>query len=227
MNALSFGFSENFGPQERHKFDCIQINKEQTHFALCDGANSTPWGGHAAQLAAFTLTHPLDTAASIELGIQESFVQANTLVLNKINNGAATGLSIVIKPTGIYCGSCGDSLIEVFKLSPFKGWSWANSSKLDFLPDNRSPSQLIGSTAFHSANVFSLPPKGTYVILMMSDGVHGFTSQNERLHIIAKIKRADPSNQDMQFISEELCQLAIKNNSHDDASALSMWIKFN
>ena len=163
----------------------------------------------------------------IEQGIQASFAQANALVLNKIDKGAATGLSVAIKPTGIFCGSCGDSLIEVYKLSYLKGWSWIASSQLDLLPDNRSPSQLIGSSAFHSANLFNLPPNGTYVILMMSDGVHGFTNQYERLQIIGKIKRSEPGNQDMQFISEELCQLAIKNETQDDASTLCMWIKFN
>jgi len=227
MNAFSFGFTENYGPQERHKFDCIQINQDQNQFALCDGANSTPWGAHASQLAASTLILPLDDKLDIEQGIQASFAQANALVLNKIDKGAATGLSVAIKPTGIFCGSCGDSLIEVYKLSYLKGWSWIASSQLDLLPDNRSPSQLIGSSAFHSANLFNLPPNGTYVILMMSDGVHGFTNQYERLQIIGKIKRSEPGNQDMQFISEELCQLAIKNETQDDASTLCMWIKFN
>lgn len=226
MKAFAFGFVENEGPQERHKFDCIQINSDQTHFALCDGANSTPWGGHAAQLAASTLILPLEPFKTLEIGIEESFATANTLVLNKINDGAATGLSVLLNPKGVFCGSCGDSLIEMFKLSPLKGWSWFASSQLDLLSDKRSPSQLIGSPAFNSAQILNLPPLGSYVILMMSDGIHRFSSMKERQQLIGKIKGSTPSNQDMQFISEELCHLAMKNGTHDDASVVSIWIQY-
>ena len=76
MNVFSFGFSENIGPKERHKFDCIQFNDGLTRFALCDGANSTPWGAYAAELAAATLVLPFDPSKDVEQAMKESFFQA-------------------------------------------------------------------------------------------------------------------------------------------------------
>jgi serine/threonine protein phosphatase PrpC len=227
MRSLSFGFSENVGPPERQKFDCIRFNKNHEHFVLCDGANSTPWGGHAAQMAACQLLLSLDPSNVDEQAINMAFSETNLLLLDKLVNGAATGLSVILNAKGVYCASCGDSLIEVYKDSTIDGWTLTQSSKLDLLPDNRSPSQLIGSTAFDSPSLFYLPPKGRYVILMMSDGTHKFTTQYDRQQNIGKIKGGNPSNQDMQFISAELCNLAVQNGSHDDASAICVWIKYS
>ena len=62
---------------------------------------------------------------------------------------------------------------------------------------------------------------------MMSDGLHAYTTSKERLSIISKIKREQPSNEDMQFICSELGVLAIQNQSKDDVSVIGMWINFN
>ncbi|MCE7526937.1 PP2C family serine/threonine-protein phosphatase [Polynucleobacter sp. IMCC 30228] len=228
MISFSFGYIENLGATEKPKFDCIRFNQELTNFALCDGANSTPWGGHAAELTASALTSKLVIPqTNPEETLLESFSRANDLVLEKINNGATTALNVLLSYGGIYCASCGDSLIEAYKLQPLKGWVNSQASQLDLLEDGHSPSQLIGSPAFHSANIFQLPAKGSCIVLMMSDGLHAYTTSKERLSIISKIKKGQPSNEDMQFICSELGELAIKNQSKDDVSAIGMWINFN
>ena len=88
MISFSFGYIENLGATEKPKFDCIRFNQELTNFALCDGANSTPWGGHAAELTASALTSQLvNPQTNPEEALLESFSRANDLVLEKINNG--------------------------------------------------------------------------------------------------------------------------------------------
>jgi len=228
MKDFAFGHVENGGPKDRHKFDCIEFNESLSVFTLCDGANSTPWGGHAATLAASLFTNFFECSNSLSKNLLiESYSRVNSTVTNKIQAGATTAINILLSSSGIYGGSCGDSLIEVYKLRQLMGWKKNAESILDLLPDQKGPSQLIGCNAYHSVNTFELPPEGSYIILMMSDGVYKFIPESTRLKLISKVSRNTPSNDDMQYISNEFCEFALKNGSNDDLSIVSMWVRFN
>ena len=227
MIISSFGFQVNIGDQRSSKFDIISSDIDRGVYVLCDGANSTPWGGDAARICASSIISSLGTDSSIEsITTTKAYANADALVKKHFNNAACTSISVKIESTGIELASCGDSLIEVFKFIPILGWKKFHQTQLDLLEDQISPSQLIGSETYDKPNLYVLPPKGTFAILLMSDGLYQFTSSNVRKKNISKIGGLVPSNEDLTFLSSKLASEAIRCQSPDDISIGIIWVKF-
>lgn len=227
MIQSSFGCQANIGDQRGLKFDVISSDSERGIYVLCDGANSTPWGGDAAEICATSIINTLSSENSLgDISTSKAYADADVLVKKHFTNAACTSISVKIESTGIELASCGDSLIEVFKFIPILGWKSFYQSKLDLLEDKISPSQLIGSDTYEKPNLYSLSPKGTFAILLMSDGLYQFTSHNDRKKSICKIGNRVPSNEDLTFLSSGLASEALRNHSTDDISVGIIWVKY-
>ena len=227
MIQSSFGYQANIGEQRSSKFDVISSDSERGIYVLCDGANSTPWGGDAARICATSIINTLSSENSLDdISASKAYADADALVKKHFTNAACTSISVKIESTGIELASCGDSLIEVFKFIPILGWKRFYQSKLDLLEDEISPSQLIGSETYDKPNLHVLSPKGTFAILLMSDGLYQFTSTKDRKRNICKIGNRVPSNEDLTFLSSGLASEALRNQSTDDISIGIIWVKF-
>jgi len=227
MIISSFGCQVNIGNQKSSKFDIISSDINCGIYVLCDGANSTPWGGDAAKICASSIVNALSADRSIgSVTTSRAYANADALVKKHFNNAACTSISVKIESVGIELASCGDSLIEVFKFIPILGWKKFYQTEPDLLEDHISPSQLIGSETYDKPSLYVFPPKGTFAILLMSDGLHQFTSSKVRKKNISKIGGQVPSNEDLTFLSSGLASEALRNQSTDDISIGIIWVKF-
>lgn len=225
---LSFGFQENIGAKDGDKFDSIKYNLDKGIFVLCDGANSTPWGGEASRLCSDTILHSL-TANTQDINIKtlNSYGLADSLLKEQFQDAACTCISAEISSSGISLASCGDSLIEIYEYRTLLGWKKTYASELDLLEDENAPSQLIGSSAYNKPNLRFLNPRGVMIILLMSDGLYRYTTSKDRLNLIKNVGQHIPSQDDLTFLTSTITDLALKNKSHDDISIGMIWLDMN
>lgn len=224
MMGIQFGFQENLGHSRKDKFDSINFDLDRGIFVLCDGANSTPWGGEASKLCSLAVLEGLkESAADGKLKTMNAFDHSDLLIKKQYKSAACTCISAEVIPNGILLASCGDSLIELYTFRSILGWNKAFSSKLDIIKNTQSPSQLLGSPAYSEPNLHFIKPKGAFSILLMSDGLYRFTTVADRLKIVKKIGRNTPSNEDLNYLSTEISLLAMNNQSLDDISIGIIW----
>ena len=224
MIGIQFGFQENLGHAKKDKFDSINFDLDRGIFVLCDGANSTPWGGEASKLCSLTVLEGLKNgSADDKLKTINVFDHSDLLIKKQYKSAACTCISAEVLPDGISLASCGDSLIELYTFRSILGWNKAFSSKLDLIENTQSPSQLLGSPAYSAPNLHLIKPKSVFSILLMSDGLYRYTTSADRLKMVKKIGRHTPSNEDLSYLSSEISLLAMKNHSLDDISIGIIW----
>jgi serine/threonine protein phosphatase PrpC len=100
-------------------------------------------------------------------------------------------------------------------------------SKLDELSDAKNPSQLIGSNAYIKANISLFKFNNPCLAILSTDGLHRFTSIDERLKLISYIDNNIPTEDNLNYICQTLIANAISNGSRDDISIVLIWLSPN
>jgi len=225
MIEFVYGSSLNYTPYESSiqslGFDAFFSDISSGTFVLCDGANSTPWGGHCASACAPLLGNLLNAH---EKNPEVAFHEAHMAICNQFSNAACTAISLVAKEDKMQISNCGDSFIELFYQSSFLGWKSQFKSTPDLLKDG-NPSQLLGSETYKSPTTDFINYKGNSVAMLMSDGVYRFISSKDRIHALKKILLKRPSNEDLEYLAQCLAFQAYQKGSNDDISISIIWIK--
>jgi serine/threonine protein phosphatase PrpC len=212
----------NYGSASSGGFDALSINESAKVFVLADGANSSPVGGRASQLA-------VDTVAN-EIGLNPGM--SPSMAFDKAHQKIKEEL---ITPTGTTClsisatdrlsvGSCGDSLAEIYMHHTLWGWRLSWHSQLDLLQGTNNPSQLMGSDVYYGAAETVIQIKRKTLILMMTDGMYKFTSLKDRKKLISTISRDVPSDFDLEYLINCIAERAKNNRSGDDISGILIWL---
>jgi serine/threonine protein phosphatase PrpC len=225
MIEVVSGYSLNYDLGNSQGFDAIYFDLQSQTFVLCDGANSTPWGGHCAELCCSLLGKSLSSQDILaENIIKTAFDNAQSQISETFSNAACTAISLKISSDKLWIAGCGDSQIELLKEHNLWGWQSIFSTELN-QDSNGNPSQLIGRGAYAAPDIHSQDCQGTAIALLMSDGVHRFTSSKNRIEILKTIKSLKPSSEDLNFLAETIAGLALSNGSKDDISILILWMK--
>lgn len=209
-------------------YDAFDSNLINLGFCLSDGANSADLSGMAAKVTAERLVGQQYKSQNDVLAEYES-IHAH---LNERFPGAAcTSAHIQIEPGKLIISYCGDTLIEIFKLSPplfkvlgqFK-WEKLWESTPDWIENTKSPSQLLGSHAYRCANFKTIEHDGVILAMISTDGLHQFVGNDDRLAQIMPIKNHQPSEFDLEYICQTLSSQASRNGSEDDISIAAIWV---
>jgi len=225
MIEVVSGYALNYDLENSQGFDAIYFDLKLQTFVLCDGANSTPWGGHCAELCCSLLGKALSSQDIPSKNIiKTAFDDAQSQISETFSNAACTAISLKSSSDKLWIASCGDSQIELLTEHNLWGWKSVFSTKLN-QDSNGNPSQLIGRGAYIAPDIYSEDCKGTTIALLMSDGVHRFTSSKNRIEILKSIKSLKPSSEDLNFLAETMAGLALSNGSKDDISILVIWMK--
>jgi serine/threonine protein phosphatase PrpC len=219
---LHFGSVLNHGSELNSGFDALSVNKGARIFVLADGANSSPAGGLASQLAVDSVIQEIQSNPHITS--VEAFEIAHRKIREKVSVATGTTcLSAHIRDT-IRIGACGDSLAEVYVHNFISGWRLSWRSTPDVFGTDNSPSQLLGSDVYNGPAENIIDIKRRTLVLLMSDGAYKFTSPDERRRLIIKLARDTPSESDLDYLARCLAELAHANSSRDDKSAIFIWI---
>jgi serine/threonine protein phosphatase PrpC len=221
MIALRLGKILNYGSEAEKGFDALSINKSSRVFVLADGANSSPVGGRASQIAVDTVAHEIASDPSRK--VSQAFIKAHQKIKNELSIPTGTTCISLSASENLRIGSCGDSLVEIYTHHIILGWSFLWHSQLDLIHGSGHPSQLLGSEVYYGASETDISIKRKTLILMMTDGMYKFTSLKEREKIISKVSRECPSNFDLEYLIGCIAELAKKNGSSDDISGLLIW----
>jgi serine/threonine protein phosphatase PrpC len=225
MIEVVSGYTLNYDLGNSQGFDAIFFDLKSQTFVLCDGANSTPWGGHCAELCCSLLGKSLSSKEmSSESIIETIFDDVQSQISETFSNAACTAISLKSSSEKLWIASCGDSQIELLNEHALWGWKSVFSTKLN-QDSNGHPSQLIGRGAYICPDIYSEECKGTSVALLMSDGVHRFTSTKNRVEVLKTIKSLKPSSEDLNFLAQTIADLALSNGSNDDISILILWMR--
>lgn len=222
---LQVGSVLNYESDSSGGFDALSASKKAGIFVLADGANSSPAGGRASRLAVETITHEI--RSNPEITPAEAFDIAHSKI--KTTTPIATGTTCVSVRVNesLSIHTCGDSLAEVYSCYFIFGWQLVKKSTPDILADGDSPSQLLGSDVYYGPAELRIDIRRKTLVLMMTDGAYKFTSAGERRKLVAKLAREIPSESDLDFLARCLAELAYKNGSRDDISAIFIWLDPN
>jgi len=224
MIEVVSGHSLNYELGNSQGFDAMYIDMKSLTFVLCDGANSTPWGGHCAELCSSKLGKSLSSQEiSSPLTIKTIFDDVQNKISETFTNAACTAVSLKYSSDKLWIANCGDSQIEILKEHALWGWK---SNFMTILDQNcdENPNQLMGRDAYLSPDIYSQDYSGTTIALLMSDGVHRFTSSKNRIKILKTLKSLKPSSDDLNFIAQAIADLSFSNGSRDDISILIIWM---
>ena len=219
----------NFGNSK--KFDAFEHNSTNNSFCLSDGANSAPLSNLAAQLTCNELTNKY---IANKHEILNNYEQLNQLLIERYPNTACTSAHIQVENRKILLSYCGDSLIEIYQIKhkglPLfskKSWMLYWQNKLDELEAGIGPSQLLGSNAYSQAHIEILDINYPSLILLSTDGLHRYTSIDQRIYQISKLDHDIPSKFDLEFICQSLAQSAANAGSLDDISVAAIWCNYH
>jgi len=219
-HTLNHGYGKNF--------DAFDANIDNLSFCLSDGANSAPLSGEAAT---FTAKQLVSLKYSTENDVFDSYENIHQNLNEKFPGSACTSAHVQVGNRKLLISYCGDTLIEVFKLTPplfqlfgqFK-WEALWESRPDWIENTHSPSQLLGSQAYRRANIKQIETDDVIFILLSTDGLHQFVDKNLRLQQIMQLKNNQPSEHDLDYICQTLTNQALSNGSKDDISIAAIWL---
>ena len=219
-HTLNHGYGKNF--------DAFDANIDNLSFCLSDGANSAPLSGEAAT---FTAKQLVSLKYSTENDVFDSYENIHQNLNERFPGSACTSAHVQVGNRKLLISYCGDTLIEVFKLTPplfqlfgqFK-WEALWESRPDWIENTHSPSQLLGSQAYRRANIKQIETDDVIFILLSTDGLHQFVDKKLRLQQIMQLKNNQPSEHDLDYICQTLTNQALSNGSKDDISIAAIWL---
>jgi hypothetical protein len=218
--SLNHGYGKNF--------DAFDANIDNLSFCLSDGANSALLSGEAAT---FTAKQLVSLKYLTENDVFDNYENIHQNLNERFPGSACTSAHVQVGNRKLLISYCGDTLIEVFKLTPplfqlFGQFKWEPlwESQPDWIENTHSPSQLLGSQAYRRANIKQIETDDLIFILLSTDGLHQFVDKNLRLQQIMQLKNNQPSEHDLDYICHTLTNQALSNGSKDDISIAAIWL---
>jgi serine/threonine protein phosphatase PrpC len=207
-------------------FDAFAANQAQGLFALCDGANSCPDSGQAAQWLSQQLVDT-ERCGSARAKFESHVFQLHRDMLERFPETASTAVWSRVTPQGLTLSSVGDSSLRVYRRS-WAGWGkWQVICAMPRDLDNLgNPRQLIGSEVLDTVHHLALPARGTLLTLMMSDGPANILSDGMVQEVLRSLKRQAPSAHDLDYLCRQLVEEALNLGCQDDASAAMVWTQW-
>lgn len=235
---LRYATSLNQGADGHLDFDAFHTAPKNKLFVLSDGANGTPQGGAFAKELVKQLTmaegHPWlndlkgkqpgrkgssDTAGS---GLGAYLYHLGLKIESKLKESAATVSLAMLEQNAIRLLGVGDSYAGIFVRQPQEGWKpfhWLARHK----DKHGNPSQLIGAPVPIEPNVFQTELEGDVCVVLATDGAGDFLSNADFSQTLGLIGNEAPGPEDLNFLSQSLCERALRNGSDDDISLCLIW----
>jgi len=223
----------NVRAQALKGFDAFSANLETQEFALCDGANSCAGSGEAARWLSIQMVSPAcpskkGTIETNTLALQDRLFAAHKRMLNEYPDTGSTLLFMSVGPNnGLILASLGDSFLGVYRPTwgGFGKWKLVHEMARD-LDANGHPSQMVGSEVCNTLHISQLPAKGTYCVVMMSDGPGLLMNPTFVSSRLSTIGSQQPSESDLQYLCVSMAEHALNKGCLDDTSVAMVWIKF-
>lgn len=207
-------------------FDAFAAHRERGLFALCDGANSCPNSGLAAQWLSQALIDDalcIDNAITLDAKVRKLHFEMH----QRFPETASTALWVQIETQGMSLGSVGDSCLHVYRRS-WAGWGpWRQICTMPRdLDEQGHPRQLIGSEVLDTVHHRTLMPQGPMLALMMSDGPANTLPEGTLQNVLHTLKRQQPSPHDLDYLCQQLVDSTLDLGCQDDASVAMVWAQW-
>ena len=215
-------------------FDSFSANSQTQTFALCDGANSCAGSGLAAQWLSVQMVNHQGNQDLGSADSEDALAHINRRVFlahqEMLTLHPETGSTLVYLSAtsrGLNLASLGDSYLRLYQpgWGGFGKWGLIHEMTRDINAQG-NPTQLIGSEVCNTLHTHRLPPKGTYIAVMLSDGP-GLAMDaayiGARLSVLG---RSTPSDSDLQYLCLSLAKEALNRGCTDDASVAIIWIRY-
>jgi serine/threonine protein phosphatase PrpC len=138
---------------------------------------------------------------------------------------ASTLLLVRKVPAGIITASVGDSILRCFVRGSWPWSGWREPSRLEVdLDESGHPWQLMGSDICDVVHVNFVAEQAANFIMMMTDGVGAYLSEDDVRRVLKTIGRSRPSSQDLHYLCRVMVNRALENGSRDDASVVMLWL---
>jgi serine/threonine protein phosphatase PrpC len=228
----------NQGAEGHLGFDAFHAAPQDRLFVLSDGANGTPQGGEFARALVRELAvvqgHPWpevlrdnQTVTDKSKGITRNklgayFYHLGLKLESHLKESAATVSLAMLEQNSIQLLGVGDSYAGVFFHEPKTGWQlrhWLARHK----DPHGNPSQLIGAAVPIEPNCFEADLPGDVCVVLATDGAGDFLSEADFRQTLGLIGGEAPSPEDLNFLSQSLCEQALRNGSDDDISLCLIW----
>ena len=210
-------------PKETSKgYDAIFADAASGIFVLCDGANSTPYGGTTARLISQRFGERL--SSNPDQNIPVLLQELHDEIAHSTLDSGSTLVGLRVTKQTLNHIAVGDSFLYIFNRKLILGWRKAFQSKRD-VDAAGNPWQLIGSPVYKQPNFGTITTSSDTCALLMSDGAGNFLSDLEILAQLKLLKNWVPSSSDLQFCTNELASTAFNNGSRDDISILMVWLR--
>jgi len=202
-------------------FDAFYANTSDHIFTLCDGANSCPGSGRAAQWLseAFAQADPHT--------LDEQLQTKHTQMCALFPETGSTLVRVHVGQDGLALASLGDSFLWLFQ----KSWGgWAPWRCIESMPRDIDvkghPTQLVGSEVCERLHLRSFPPQGRYCAVLMSDGPGLVISEKQLRQRISVIGKERPNISDLEYLCQSLAQDASDAGCKDDISVAMVWAHY-
>jgi len=213
-------------------FDAFSANLETREFALCDGANSCAGSGEAARWLCHQMVNPDNSRPNgtidTPLALQDRLFVAHQSMLSKHPETGSTLVYLSVDSNnGLTMASLGDSFLRVYRPTwgGFGKWTMVQEMTRD-LDANGHPSQMVGSEVCNTLHISQLPAKGTYCVVMMSDGPGLLMNPTFVATRLSTMGSRQPSESDLQYLCVSMAEHALNRGCLDDTSVAMVWVKF-
>lgn len=235
---LRYATSLNQGTDGHLGFDAFHTAPKNKLFVLSDGANGTPQGGAFAKELVKQLTmaqgqpwlddlkgkQPLRNLSSdmTDRSLGAYLYHLGLKIESKLRESAATVILAMLDQNAIRLLGVGDSYAGIFLRKPQESWKpfhWLARHK----DAHGNPSQLIGAPVPIEPNYFQTELVGDVCIVLATDGAGDFLSNADFTQTLSLIGNEAPGPEDLNFLTQSLCERALRNGSDDDISLCLIW----
>jgi hypothetical protein len=208
-------------------FDAFAGDSRRGVFVMCDGANSCPDSGQAAQWLAEALAFDARVSES-GLGFDPSIRALHLEMLDRFPQTAATVLALRVNHEGLTLASVGDSRMTVLKPS-WGGWgpwrlAWHMPQDINA---QGHPSQLVGSEVLDQVHLRHVAAKGRCLVALMTDGAAHAIDERELCNLLQPLGRQMPSADDLNYWCETMAHQALAQGCLDDISVALVMVRFD
>lgn len=208
-------------------FDAFVGDSQRGVFVMCDGANSCPDSGQAAQWLAEALAFDA-RVADRRLGFDPSIRSLHRDMLDRFPQTAATVVAVHIDHEGLSLASVGDSRMTLLRPS---WWGWGPWRAAWQMPQDINaqghPSQLVGSEVLDRVHLRQVPAEGRCLVALMTDGAAHVIHDQELCELLQPLGRQMPSADDLNYWCETLAHQALARGCQDDISVALVMVRFD
>jgi serine/threonine protein phosphatase PrpC len=208
-------------------FDAFVGDPGRGMFVMCDGANSCPDSGQAAQWLAEALAFDPRVGEST-LGFDASIRALHHDMLIRFPQTAATVLALRVDPQGLTLATVGDSRMTL--LTP-SWWGWGPWRTAWHMPQDINaeghPSQLVGSEVLDQVHLRHVKAQGRCLVALMTDGAAHVIDDRHLCELVQPLGRQMPSADDLNYWCETMASQALARGCQDDISVALVMVRFD